>query len=497
MLLQSGIARIQGRAPMADRWVTIAWLPIAFLAGFAVAIDNRAGIAALAIAVIALLVRFRLRPINFATVRPTNSLRPDWILVLVPTVLAFRTFSEKFTLAMMAFLVAAAFLRKSEFKYTLHFGPMLCLLAASAIVYSRPANYIPIIIFALVVLLILRVASTVDGRAIVSSLIDGCGLYLVANVVGVAAGLQSPAAEMRIGGLVESTGFVRTIYPFTTTLNAPPTIASIYVVAFAFVILEPGLLRRIGRSTFLIAALIVLAGAGSRTPITISAILSITVICFPKIIRWLGQATTIFAAVSVLLLPWIVNAIYFVIAPALTSLARGRVSDAESITSIEGREIIWRRSLDYWGNWVNDPMSILLGYGVNGQYRSGASLGYKEFISSIVRNPELASVHNSFLQQLFDGGIIGWLLLTVAIVWASTRLARQRAWGTWALAGTVGLTVLTFSGMTEVSVSPGPSQDTFWILTMLVGISCQAAGKLLQSKPTADVQNQGDLSPAR
>jgi O-antigen ligase len=86
-------------------------------------------------------------------------------------------------------------------------------------------------------------------------------------------------------------------------------------------------------------------------------------------------------------------------------------------------------------------------------------------------------VHNSFLQQLFDGGLVGWILLALAIYWSCSLLAkRQRDWGNRAVIALVAMAVLLLSGITEVSLAPGAAQDTFWLLLILVGVACQASG---------------------
>jgi O-antigen ligase len=346
-------------------------------------------------------------------------------------------------------------------------------LASSVIVFSRPAGTAALLTFVLVSTLVLRLIVTVDARKIIASIIDGCGLYLVANLFCYAMGLQSPASEYRIGGLVESTGFVRIIFPLTQSINIPPIIAAVYVAGFFFLIRESGWLRRSLRSACLIVAIIVLAGAGTRAPMVSAILVSLIAIFVPFAIRWMGQIVTVLAAISAVILPNIIKSVEFLLQP-LMSLASERETQSTSISSIQGRDHIWDRSIAYWGDWVNDLPHILLGYGVNGQYRSGASFAYSDSLSAIIRNPELAFTHNSFLQQLFDGGVLGWLLLAVAIYWASARLAsRRRDWGHWAVGGTVALTVLLVSAMTEVSVAPGPTLESFWVLTVLVGVACQ------------------------
>jgi len=465
---------------MAARCFALVSLPIVFLVGSAATIEPVLSIAAIAMCILAVLVRAQFRSLH--PVHSTSGLQPDWIVVILPTALAMRSISATASVVIPTVLLAAAFIRKTDRRFHVQPGPFILLVAASAIVFSRPTytgpllTFLPLMTFLLVGTLVARLVFTVDARRIIVGLIDGCGVYLLANVLLHAVGLQSPASNVRFGGLVESTGFVRTIYPLTWSLNTPPAIAAIYFAAIAFVILETGWLRRSFRLICLIAAIVVLVGAGARAPMVVAAVLAITIISFPYISRGLGQAAAILTAISAFILPVFITWAKSGIAPFI-SLVPGRAFNAGSIDSIGGRDYIWKNAIDYWIELVNSPLHKLFGFGTNGQYRSGASLTYSEGLAKIIRNPETAFVHNSFLQQLFDGGLVGWLLLALAAYWASAKLAkRQLAWGNRGLTAIVAMAVLLLSGITEVSLAPGVAEDTFWLLMILIGVACQASG---------------------
>jgi O-antigen ligase len=462
---------------MAARWVTITYLAVALLLGAVATIDPRLSIAAIAICILAVIVRTRFRPAHSIDLS-TRGRQPDWIVLLIPIALASRIFSFKGSLLILGLLVAAAFIRKADGSFPIQAGPLLLLFASSAIVLSRPDYISELLPFLLVGALVIRLVMTVDARKIIASLIDGCGLYLLANVLCYAAGLRSPAETSRIGGLVESTGLVRIIYPLTESINLPPVIAAVFVAAILFLILEPGWLRRSLRLICCIAAIIVLVGAGTRTPIAVAAMLSIAVICFPFITRWLAQAATILAALSAFVLPSVMAVVQSGITP-LMSLSPGRVSTAESVGSLEGRGVIWDLSIKYWVKSVNDLPHMLFGFGMNGHYRSGASREYSDLFIRIVKDPQISALmHNSFLQQLFDGGILGWLLLTIAAYWASARLSkRRRDWGNAGLSAIVAMSVLLLSGMTEAYFAPAVTEEGFWLLVVLVGVACQGSGR--------------------
>jgi hypothetical protein len=95
-------------------------------------------------------------------------------------------------------------------------------------------------------------------------------------------------------------------------------------------------------------------------------------------------------------------------------------------------------------------------------------------MAEIVRNPEHASMHNSFLQQLYDGGIAGWLLMAVALYMTSVRLVHRRpGWGAEGLAGIGVFAALLLNATTQITITPGGVQIGFWVVLVLVAVSCQ------------------------
>ena len=479
---------------MATKWMVMASLPVVFLIGALATINQRLAIAAIIVGILAFLVQNRFRALHSS--HRTIGLQPELLIVFLPTAIALRTMSPKGSVFLLALLAAIAYVRKPDGSFKIKAVPLLLFLASCGIVFSRPAEPLDKITFltlALVIALVFRLITTVDGRKIIAGLIDGCGLYTVANVVLYAAGFRSPAASnAQIGYFTDYTGFVRTLYPLANSINLPPIVAAFYVASVSFLILEAGAFRRSWRVLCLMAAVIVLIGAGTRSAMAAALVLPITVICLPVISRWLAQAATLFAAVSAFVLPKIVTSVQFAIAP-LMDLAPDREQTGQ-VDSIHGRDYIWLRSIHFWTTHVRDVPHVLFGYGVDGQYRSGAASTYADVLSAMVKNYKYAYVHNSYLQQLFDGGVLGWLLLVVAAFWASARLAaRIRDWGNWGLSAVVGMTVVQFSAMTEVSLTPGLTQEGFWLLLVLVAIACQKSG----SEVNGHLENPGGAGTAR
>jgi hypothetical protein len=461
------------------KWMVVASLPVVFLIGAVAMTDLRLGIAVIIVCILAFLLQNRFR--TLLSFHQAIGLRSEYIIIALPLALASRTLIAKGSVLILVLLLAITYLRKPDRRFKIQSGPLLLLLAACGIVFSRPAeppDKITLLTIVIVVAIVYRLVTTTDGRKIIAGLIDGSGLYLFANVVLYAAGIRSPAASnAQVGYFEEYTGFIRTLYPLAVSINLPPIVAAVYIASVCFLILETGLLKRSWRLICLIAAVIVLVGAGTRSAMALALVLSITVVCFPFVSRWIAQAATIFAAASAFILTKVVSSIQFAVAP-LMGLAPGREQHGQ-VDSIHGRDFIWLRSINFWTTHVVDDVPhLLFGYGVNGQYRSGASFTYANALSAMVKNFKFTFVHNSYLQQLFDGGILGWLLLVLAAYWASSRLATHaRSWGNWGLSGVVAMTVVQLSAMTEVSLTPGVTQEGFWLLLVLVAVSCQKTGR--------------------
>lgn len=402
---------------------------------------------------------------------PIIGLKPDWVMVALPTAMAIRVLNGQASVLIITCLIATAFMRQSAGRIHVNSGPLLLLLFSSVIVISRPGtSYFPILPL-LFGILVVRLTLTVDARRLIASLIDGLGLYLLASALLALAGIRSPAERP---GLIESTGFTRTFFPLTYGLSAPSSIAGAYLVGAIFLSREIGWLRRLMRIICIMAAIYVIVGVGSRTALAVTAVIACVALLLPSASRWIAQAATLLSAVSAYVLPSVFNAAGFLIAP-LNALAPGRDTTAEGVLSLQGRQYIWEGSIKYWNEHINDLADLVLGFGESGQYRSGASSTYRNIVIGLGPNPELITVHNSFLQQLFDGGILGWLLMALSVYWASARLSnRRREWGHWAASAIFAMTVVLLCNTTETAMAPGVFAESFWVIVILVGIACQA-----------------------
>lgn len=97
---------------------------------------------------------------------------------------------------------------------------------------------------------------------------------------------------------------------------------------------------------------------------------------------------------------------------SLTSILYDSASTRGSDSIISGRELIWLFGYD--AITTASVYNILFGYGIWGSAISGVSYDYA-FIFSEWENPELASLHNMYLQLVFDIGVIGLIFFILAL----------------------------------------------------------------------------------
>lgn len=428
----------------------------------------------------------RSKRVGTAPVRPSTDL---WVLAL-PTVLALRNVYPPATIGILVVMIVAMFAQNRRIAQTLAPGPLIVLAAAAGVVLMNPESSSGALfaIFgpALAALIIVWTVLTVDARTIISSVVDGVGIYALVNVVGYAAGLRSLGASDRIGGLNESTGFTRIIYPLAVSLEEPPALASVFIVAVPFLLLSEKR-RRLFRLACLLAALFIAVTAASRTSVFIAATLPVLGLLLPVTLRWMAPLSALFAATSAVILPSITRASESTLAPLFAFLTPGRDTRVGDIASLSKRDVIWSRSINFWLDHVRGLNDQLLGFGQYGQFRSGVSISYADVLSGATRYARRGTLHNAFLQQLFDGGLIGWLLLAIAFVWAGVRFShRLHDWGAQGKAAVLAMSALMLGSTSGATLAPGFLLTVFMVMTFLVAIACQlpdAAQPILQQEP--------------
>lgn len=308
-----------------------------------------------------------------------------------------------------------------------------------------------------------------EAHAFISSIIDGVGLYLIANVVAYYAGIVSPAAGVRTGALEASGGGLRIIFPFTSSLALPPAMAAMFVAAALICLERCGARRRLFRLAAVGAAVFILIAADTRAALAAAVLVLLLAAFSTRLLARLAVPMTVVALAFVFVFTLIKDAISplltgaFALAPGLS-----RGDTAADVLTLSFRSVIWENSIRFWSGSVVSPERFI-GFGTRGQQRSGASASYGDAFTSISADPRGASVHNSYLQHLYDAGLAGAAVLFALLLYGTWMLAQQMRAGTpgtqYALPAMLAAIV---AGVTEVTLAPGYGQAPAYIAMGLV-----------------------------
>jgi len=410
---------------------------------------------------------------------------PEWSLVLLPTALSIKTqysaTSGSTKLLIVAtyvlvnvLLVARIYFRQPDHRFEIHLGPLALFFGAGAIAASRPSGIHNLLIFFLISALAFYLPRVIDARRIIASLVDGIGLYSLANVVAYyVIGLRSPSEATRMNLGAEHLS--RITFPLSLSVNLAPLLAATYLGAVYLVFREPDPRRRAFRILCAAAAALIVIESDSRIAFLTALFVVGVAVLFPTAFRRGAPCLVAFAIASPWLLRPIIGGFRDLISAVLSFVSSRADSSGRAVTDLAGRGYIWDKALSYWSTDINSPFGILLGYGLQGHYKSGASHNYAGFMSTVFRDTEkLLHTHSSWLQTLFDAGVVGFLLMGGALLWASLRLAHQaQDWGAYALAASAMITALVFGSMTEVLLTPDGNIHTFYVMMIIVAAACQ------------------------
>ncbi|MBR7191740.1 O-antigen ligase [Gordonia sp. SCSIO 19800] len=384
-------------------------------------------------------------------------------LVALPLVVSIRH-STILTLVLLGLLLLISLARRQRVDDApINYVPVLLLLLAAGLIF-RNGPYTIAALFVLVVLVLAAASVSVSRTTAYASLTAGLSLYLVANIAGWIVGIQSVSASVRVGGYESSGGFfgARVFFPFARSINEPSFIAAaliLAVVAMLSVRTAPRWYHWVGVA----AGLFVIAASNSRTPLLMLIPAALFILIAPRITRRGAP----FVAGGVMLLPFLLPALR----PSVNWVAEkiagndylARGQSVHDIGGLGTRDIIWEQSIGFWDRQVDSLLHQVAGFGYNGHAVSGASDYYATGIGDFLSRRSALTMHNSFLQTLFDGGLIGAfcvLGVTVFLVWRYAQ--RPELLPVFAIALMLGL-----SAGTEVSLAPGLSQTPVFLLLFL------------------------------
>ena len=375
---------------------------------------------------------------------------------------------------------------------------VLAMLASSLIVWSRPHNASATLFAILCVFSITIVTTCVPSfRNALYSLHSGVGFYLVVSTASYALGLRSPSAGIRVQGLSGALLFAeRVLFPFAKSYAEAPAVAAAYLASVAPMLL--GIRQGRGfRIIAALAALIVLAAADGRVALFVGVVAFVMTLVVPVLFTRMAMPVVCLALALPFIFPIATTGttkIFKVIQSAMGSSVRSN----ERVGSLNNRDIIWSNSLSHFRCCVS-PTRQLFGYGVNGQYRSGAAETYIQIFSGFSsRTDTFTSVHSSSLQMLFDSGIAGmsmWILGIIGIL--TVLLKRDNQSDPLAFCALAFGTVLVITAATEVTLAPGVLQLPFWLFVMLSGVSTlPSTSNVLTKHFTAHGSISGQISSA-
>jgi hypothetical protein len=311
-----------------------------------------------------------------------------------------------------------------------------------------------------------------------TALFDGMALYALVNVLAYfVLGLRSPAEEFRAQDASALSWFdSRITFPLSNGLSIPPAIAAAYMICYPFIRSSgnPTTITQWFRLAGFLASVLILLAAGVRIPMLAAIVLLLGMRLFPR----LTVRTSSLATAGLLLLPLWWSLTSGMLAGPGESVTRSlpifssekrAVTDREYIASLSSRTDIWDTVLDFAGE-MSAP-DLLFGYGAMGQISSGIS-HETAYLFQFIENPEVASAHNSFLQQFVDQGLVGSSLLLFAVT--ATALAAARLYRSassddersWAFAAAGMVVVLAASGSTEQVLASGTPTEPFWLILL-------------------------------
>lgn len=456
----------------ADWALVTVGLFMALLAGGAAAVFGYWVLLPLPIALLAGIAYLAWRRVNETTRSATEVVRPNVVLIVLPTVLASYAISLNIGAYLTALLTVIAFAvkRPQDGRVELTWACAIVPAVALAILFrpNYPTLGFHVVIGVLACVVVARAVCLSESKlsALVSS-IDGVGLFLVASLVLWYVGFNT--TQGRTIGLDNSfTGGSRAVFPLSSSLAATPAMASVYVAA-AIPVLIVVRRHRIPRLLLVACAAGIFVLSGSRTALLSGLFLAAAVLLVPRLFRVVAP----WFVGAALIVPFVFGSIQDTVGRSVTaigSLVPGLIRSSSEAFTLSGRDYIWTQAIAYYADrigWVNQ----MLGFGAYGHAESGASASYYRSFGGLGRDDRLMTPHNTMLQILFDGGWLFALILAgtlIGLAWKMSRDARIAPMNLPALAMLVALSIVS---ITEVTLSPGHAQPTWWVLLTLTMIT--------------------------
>jgi hypothetical protein len=396
-------------------------------------------------------------------------IKPNAALIVLPTVIAGASISRAATVSALAMLALIMFwMRRSPEDHVEWAWPALIFPVIGATIVLRPnhpSTLVSVIFFALASVALLRACYLSASRSSgLVSLIDGVALFLVASVALWLLGFVGTSS--RVLGLSNSfTGGQRVVFPLVDALPATPAMAAVFLAGAVPARLVS---NRFGGARWIatFCALLILILSGSRVAAAAALLVPVAAFFVPKLFRVIAP----WAVAFFLFLPFafvygdnFAKGVVTLFSSAFPFLTSGVRAD-----TVGGRQNIWSKAIEFYQQKV-DSTHQAIGYGSFGQAKSGASSSWNEAMTGFGSSDvALVTPHSSILQLLFDGGWVATGIFAIATISLSFLLSRRSS--TFDITALSILVALAVCGSTEVALSPGNAQPTWWILVALAAI---------------------------
>lgn len=465
-----------------DKWWFACVLLVTALVSFGAAFEPVIAIVLIVLVVAAAFVKLARARVAKRLVMEMEKPRLILELALFPLLVSVRQ-SPWITLALIGALLLLAICRMKDPGHE-RINPLpFAFLAISAVIVFRGDRGATAILVVLVILLLAAAASKVRRLDALHSLGIGLALYLIGNVLGHFAHIKSPLEASRLGGYQTSAGLFaeRLVFPFARSINEPAVLAAAYIGLIAATWMIG---RKVGKFHIagVLAGAFIMAGSNSRLPLVVAVLLALATLMSPMLAVKASVPMVIAAGALPFYLTLAEPAIRFGAGVVSGSQLLARGQSIDDIVGLGTRGRIWTGSVRFWGAFP-DQAEQLFGYGPNGHATSGANSTYLHGLGGFLANKDNLTMHNSFLQMLFDGGLVGLSLLAVAIIVTLRRFAADVSM----LPQLMLLTVVSVGAASEIILAPGFTQTPFFVVLAVAAFStarrCASADPSLTAAP--------------
>ena len=371
-----------------------------------------------------------------------------WMACVMPRLTSFARFPLNSALSRLnrhsaaflalGFLTAIAYLRA------------LALPEVHQYIIKSSAFFLSIWIFALISV---RKSASAGERSTLKAIIYSSHVYVLINLIAYAMGLRRSLDLVNFGDYGDAKMFAllgvhtnRILLPFVPSLTAFGLVAGA-----ALCVALVGTFAFKGRERFWnivmvplsLLALLLTDARGSMLA-TLIAIVGFLALVQGRRLSW----------VKYLILPSsLLFLLFFAISAAL--YGTGSVADlARGDSILSGREVIWGAAIP---RLLNDPVGLIFGHGYMGHYASGVTTDYVYLFLNWQLDEgreELYTLHNSFLQLVYDQGLLGYVAMIAALSACASRLVGKERHGK-TLSGVVAVYIiyLVVAGASDVSLT--------------------------------------------